>query len=260
MRLAPESLFLGERARLPIRVGKRVTQEEIAEHLEISRTWYTRFESGAAAEFSIPLLNRLADILLLSAAERGELIRLAMPELAPIVRPDSTNAHDALSVVRRAVKRLWRATSEREILCVAGEEARLLVPCFELIFARRVVAREEAQFLRRGCTSAVRLAEARAYALRHATHEHAARVDALWRSTAEGGLLPINAYPAESLRLYRLVLHEHGVDFRAPVAAHIRGSRASAIVAGASTRPHDVSELDRAMLSTIADFASLALR
>jgi hypothetical protein len=37
MRLAPESPFLGKRPRLPIRVGKRVTQEELAEHLEISQ-------------------------------------------------------------------------------------------------------------------------------------------------------------------------------------------------------------------------------
>jgi hypothetical protein len=31
-------------------------------------------------------------------------------------------------------------------------------------------------------------------------------------------------------------------------------------VGGTSTRPSDVSELERGMLSTIADFASLALR
>src|ERR1700730_16853779 len=145
MRLAPESHFLGERPRLPIRVGKRVTQEELAEHLEISRVWYARFEAGAPAVFSIPLLSRLGDMLLLSAPERAALIRLARAELAPGVPPDSTNLYEAFGVVRRAVKRLWRASSEGEILHVAGEEARQLLP-FELIFARRVVAREEAQF------------------------------------------------------------------------------------------------------------------
>jgi hypothetical protein len=31
-------------------------------------------------------------------------------------------------------------------------------------------------------------------------------------------------------------------------------------VGGASTHPHDVTELDRTMLCTIADFASLALQ
>jgi transcriptional regulator with XRE-family HTH domain len=260
MRLAPESRFLGKHPRLPIRVGKRVTQEELAEYLEISRGWYARFEAGAPAEFSIRLLSRLADMLLLSAPERAELVRLAMPESAPVVPRDSTNLYEALGVVRRAVNRLWRATSEDEILFVAGEEARQLLPFFELIFARRVVAREEAQFLQPGGNSAARLAEARTCGLRRATPQQSARVDALWQRTAGGDMLPIEAYPAESLRLYRLALHEHGIDWSSPVAAHIRGSSGAALVGGDSTRPHDVTELDRTMLSTIADFASLALQ
>ena len=114
-----------------------------------------------------------------------------MPELSPVVPPDSTNLYEAFGVVRRAVKRLWRASSEGEILHVAGEEARQLLP-FELIFARRVVAREEAQFLRPGQKSS-RLGEARAYGLRIATPEHSARVDALWQRTERGGFLPIEA-------------------------------------------------------------------
>ena len=91
MRLGPESRFLGESQRLPIRVGKRVTQEEIAEHLGVSRGWYARFEAGAPAGFSISLLNRLADLLRLSGPERAELMRLAKPALAPVVSPNSTN-------------------------------------------------------------------------------------------------------------------------------------------------------------------------
>jgi hypothetical protein len=57
--------------------------------------------------------------------------------------------------VRRAVKRLRRATSEGEILRVAGEEVRQLLPCFELIFARPIVALEEAQFPKPGGNSTV---------------------------------------------------------------------------------------------------------
>jgi hypothetical protein len=158
------------------------------------------------------------------------------------------------------VKRLWRASSECEIVHVAGEEARQLLPCFELIFARRIVAVEEAQFLRPGGSSAARLAEARSYGLRRATPEQSARVDALWQRSAEGALVPIDAYPPESLRLYRLSLHEHGIDWTEPVAAHIRGRSGSALVGATSSRPHDVTELERTVLSTIADFASLALQ
>jgi transcriptional regulator with XRE-family HTH domain len=122
--------FLGESQRLPIRVGKRVTQEELAEHLGISRGWYARFESGTPAGFSVPLLSRLADMLLLFASERAELMRLAKSELTPIVSPNSTDLYEALGVVRRAVKRLWRATSEAEILHVAAERSAAAASLF----------------------------------------------------------------------------------------------------------------------------------
>jgi transcriptional regulator with XRE-family HTH domain len=260
MRLARESLFLGGHPRLGTRVGKRVTQEELAEYLGVSRNWYMRFEAGAPAGFSIRLLNRLGDMLLLSTEELAELVRLAKPALARVVSRDSTNPCEALSVVRRAVKRLWSATSEDEILHVAGEEVRQLLPCFELISARRIVAPREAQFPQPGGNSAARLAEARAYALRRLTPERCARLDAFWQRIPAGGLLPIDAYPPDILRLYRRALHEHGIDWDSSVHAHIRGSSTSALVGGTSTRPHDVTELERSMLSTIADFASLALQ
>ena len=51
LRLAPESPVLGGSPRYPTRIGKFVTQEELAEHLGISRGWYSRFEVGA-----IPML------------------------------------------------------------------------------------------------------------------------------------------------------------------------------------------------------------
>jgi transcriptional regulator with XRE-family HTH domain len=260
MRLAPDSQFLGEHLRFPNRVGKRVTQEELAEHLGISRGWYARFEAGAPAGFSIALLNRLGDLLLFSAAERAELVRLALPELVPVVPRDSSNLYDALGTVRRAVKRLWKATSEYEVLYVAGEEARQLVPSFELIFARRIGVREEAQFPKPGRNSAARYAEARACALRRFTPEQLARRDALWQRTPAGVLLPIDAYPPDLLRLFRRALHEHGIDSYSPIAMQMRGSSGSGLVGGTSMRPHDVTELEHTMLSTIADFASLALQ
>jgi transcriptional regulator with XRE-family HTH domain len=101
-RLAPESHFLGESPRFPTRIGKRVTQEELADHLGISRQWYARFEGGAAAGFSTPLLTRLCDLLLLSAAERAEFVRLAMPELVDLVRKD-IEERDARERAKRAI-------------------------------------------------------------------------------------------------------------------------------------------------------------
>jgi transcriptional regulator with XRE-family HTH domain len=272
MRLSPESHFLGERPRAPFRIGKRVTQEEFAEHLGISRNWYSKLEAGAPAVFSIPLLNRLGDMLLLSGPERAELMQLAMPELATVVSRDSTKVYEALGAMRRSVERLYRATSEWEILQVAGEEARQLLPRCELIFARRIMAFEEAQFPQPGGSGTRRLSEATAYAFRRFTPEQFARLDVLWSHTPPGAvadrsgglptgvLLPSDAYPPDILRLVRLALREYGIDSDSAVAAHIRGSRASALVGGMSTRPHDVTKLERTMLSTIAEFASFALQ
>jgi hypothetical protein len=198
--------------------------------------------------------------LLLSAPERAELMRLAMPELPPVVPRDSINLYEALGVVHRAVKRLWRAASEGEILHVAGEEARQLVPCFELIFARRIVTLQEVQIPQPGGNSGARLAEARNSAICRFSPEQFARLDAFWQCAPPGGLLSSDTYPPDILRVIRLVLREHGIDWNLKLAAAIHGSRGSAYVGGQSTRPHDVSELDRTMLSSIADFASLALQ
>jgi transcriptional regulator with XRE-family HTH domain len=259
VRLAPESLFLGKHPRLPNRLGKPVTQEEIAEYLGITRGWYSRFEVGAPVAFSLPLVNRLGDLLLLSAPERTELMRLAMPELAPVVSRGSTNLYETLGVVRRAVKRLWRATSETEILHIVGEEARQLVPCFELIFARRLVTVDEVRLPQPGGTTPARLAEARNYAIRGYTPEQCNWLNAFWQC-APPGLQSIDKYRPDILRVIRLALREYRIDWHLLLAAPIRGSTGSAYVGGQSTRPHDVTELDRTVLTTMADFASLALQ
>lgn len=93
-RLAADSRFIGGSPRLPNRIGKVVTQEEIAEYLGISRQWYIRFECGAAAGFSIQLVSRLCELLALSAAERAELMMLAMPELPCLIRRDIEERRD----------------------------------------------------------------------------------------------------------------------------------------------------------------------
>jgi DNA-binding XRE family transcriptional regulator len=80
-RIPPASDTLGPSKRLPIRRGRRVTQEEIAEALGVSRNWYRRLESGASARASTKLLARIAHILLLTHDERITLCALAVPEM-----------------------------------------------------------------------------------------------------------------------------------------------------------------------------------
>jgi transcriptional regulator with XRE-family HTH domain len=87
----PQTVRLGGYERLPVRVGRPVTQEEIAEAVGVSRTWYALLEAGAAHPSS-SLANRIADALMLEPAERLALLRFAIPEiesaLAHLSEPD----------------------------------------------------------------------------------------------------------------------------------------------------------------------------
>jgi len=83
-RISPGSDTLGPSKRLPVRCGRRVTQEEMAEALGVSRNWYRRLESGADARASTKLIARLAHVLLLTPDERITLFALAVPEIWPL--------------------------------------------------------------------------------------------------------------------------------------------------------------------------------
>lgn len=263
LRVGPESHFLGKSPRWPARIGKRVTQEELAEHLGITRQWCARFEAGAPVRFSAALLGRLGDVLMLSAAERAELIRLARPELARAVSRNSTVLYEVLRDVRQTVKRLWRATTETEIFHVAGEAARGLLPRFDAIYAQRGVlsALEDAVVFRNPGVNLADYGEFREDLIRRLTPELIARVDAAWQCSAAGDLLPFEAYPADFVRPFRFVLRQYGVAWESLLTAHVRGPSGSlGLVGGVSSLPHDVTELERTQLSAIAEFASLALR
>jgi transcriptional regulator with XRE-family HTH domain len=261
LQIAPDSRFLGEHRRLPIRVGKPVSQEELAEHLGISRQWYGRFERGAPAAFSAQLLNGLSDLLLLSASERAELVRLAMPQLATAASPDSTNLYEALLCLRQSVRRIWNATSETEIVMVAAEEARRLLPRFEVIFARHAaIPEDEALLPHPGDNSAERLADARADALSRFTPQQLAETDSFLQRNTTGAILASESYPPDNLRVFRSTLHEHHITWALPTAAFIRLPSGAALVGGASSHPQEATEFESSMLSAVADFASLALR
>jgi transcriptional regulator with XRE-family HTH domain len=81
LRIDPEARALGPYARLPSRRGRRVTQEELAECVGISRVWYGTLESSTGVRTSSAVLDRLAAALMVSPQERATLFDLAMPEL-----------------------------------------------------------------------------------------------------------------------------------------------------------------------------------
>ena len=85
LRLDPNAKVLGEHERTCSRRGRRVTQEEIAEAVGVSRGWYALLESGAPIQPSVPLLDRLAGTLNATPRERALLFGLAIPELSTLL-------------------------------------------------------------------------------------------------------------------------------------------------------------------------------
>jgi transcriptional regulator with XRE-family HTH domain len=122
-RIHSEVRTLGPYERLASRRGKRVTQEETAEAVGVSRVWYATLESGAPIRTSMRVLGRLADVLILSADERARLFQLAIPELHHVgLCNDSVAVLEAFTFMRTAAKRLWAATSESDVLAEASEQ------------------------------------------------------------------------------------------------------------------------------------------
>ena len=72
---------IGDHPRQPSRIGRPITQEEIAEAVAVSRVWYSSLESGNAVRPSPALLDRLATAFALSDEERRVLFGLGIPEL-----------------------------------------------------------------------------------------------------------------------------------------------------------------------------------
>ncbi len=119
-RVDPDVRHLGLHARLPSRIGKRVTQEEVAEAIGVSRTWYAALESAATIRTSTGLLDRLADALMVTPDERARLFYLALPEVRRVhLRDDSLAVLEGFSRLRVFLKRLWAATSVDDVFTTA---------------------------------------------------------------------------------------------------------------------------------------------
>ena len=80
--IPPNTPTLGSWERLPDRRGRRVSQEEMAEAVGVSRNWYRRLENGDAPRASAKLLDRIAKAFQLTLEERMFLFVLAIPEIA----------------------------------------------------------------------------------------------------------------------------------------------------------------------------------
>lgn len=138
-RIGPERPSLGQYLRLPMRVGKAVTQEEVAEAVGISRQWYASLENDRPVRASAAVLARTADVLMMDASERAALFRLGVPELRSASLTERSAAIlDTFESLRRLTRPLWAATTEAEALTVVREQAMTLFAPDEAATYKRV--------------------------------------------------------------------------------------------------------------------------
>lgn len=114
-RISPEMRRLGLVVRRVARIGRRVTQEEVAEAADVSREWYARLEAGRAVRASPMLLDRLADTLMMDDAERRTLFSFAIPELRKAAPDSARMMADEMGSLRTVLRRLWAASSQDEV-------------------------------------------------------------------------------------------------------------------------------------------------
>lgn len=104
---------IGGYTRLVSRIGKHVTQEEIAEALGVSREWYSLIENGDVARLAPELLEHIARLYEMGDQDRATLYELAIPEIAAgaLRRSMQDGALGTLAAVRRFSQDIAAASS-----------------------------------------------------------------------------------------------------------------------------------------------------
>lgn len=262
VRIEPERHSLGPHVRLPIRIGKAVSQQELAEAVGITREWYARMETERQVHVSASVLGAIADVLMMDVNERALLFSLAIPELQHASLCDTSTAIlDAFGPLRVFTRRLWAATTETQALTIAQEYAITQLQADALGWAVRI-GEGVWEY------AATDVKDADSIGSLHAT------VRELWGPAAVDDLhcYTLLVQPGElttraerDLRLPDLAAKVNPIirpDRRnSPVAiANVRSRRGLvAQLAAGHFRPHHFTELERAQLSTLADLTSLAL-
>ena len=121
-RIRRDSRSLGTYVRRSARIGKAVTQEEVAEAADISRVWYAMMENDRPVRVSSLVLGRVADVLAMETAERAALFRFMLPEVCCVSSSErSLGSLEALRALRPFMRRLWNTRTEREALTLIRE-------------------------------------------------------------------------------------------------------------------------------------------
>jgi transcriptional regulator with XRE-family HTH domain len=274
-RVDPSTSHLGPYARLSSRRGRRVTQEEIAEAVGISREWFAVLETTATNRISPGLLGRVADALMATPEERSQLFQLAIPDVWRPQRCEDARATSSTTLetkhgnilhafarVRSSAKRLWSASTVSEALEMAAEEVTYHFTNADVIVSFHRVARGRWNHL---------LVADRGLGKRHAD-----MLEGFASSLPCTGFDEILFYPQltepgdlGSRDMYGATVvgsaYEEGLvrhELTRWSFLHARIHSRCGIVGGVTVKhacQRDYSDTDRAIMSAIASLASLAL-
>jgi transcriptional regulator with XRE-family HTH domain len=273
---------LGSYERLPDRRGRAVSQEELAEAVDVSRGWYSLLESGASMRASMGLLSRIADALMLAEHERSELFVLALPDFPiPSLQPLTLQVIDAFAMARAVSHNVWNASSEMEALAVLSETAAAHFPdadyvgtysefglgqwTFPDVDGRESLQQRVTELSTQACgeldPSDADEVMCHPFALEHRHRIHDGPES--WALTKAGRVLSKDEGCLHMRCAHVLddAFARAGVPGATFVNAHIRsgdGFKANLFVCH-FTKPQAYSEVDRAMLSAVTDLASLTL-
>jgi transcriptional regulator with XRE-family HTH domain len=278
-RVDPDAASLGPHARLPLRRGRRVTQEELAEAIGISREWYAMLESTVTTQTSLGLLGRAADALMVTPEERARLFQLAIPEAwrkAPRAEANAGPSErsstgiesrhgtilQAFAQMRSGAKRLWSASTVAEALEIAAEEATSHFAHADLVVSFHRVAKGRWNHL---------FVVDRGLGTRNASM-YAEFASSLSRQAFDEMVFyPLLSEPGDvgSRDTYGVTrvgnVYEEGLikyDMTRWSFLHARISSRRGVVGGITVKyssARDYSDTDRAVIAALASIASLAL-
>lgn len=263
-RISLERAALGPYLRLPGCIGKPVSQEEVAEAVGISRQWYSMLERDCPIRVSASVLARIADALMMDPDERAALFRLTVPGIPSIsFAQRATVMLEAFASLRRLTRPLLAATTEAEALTLLREYAMTeLGPDQMVTYARVAESRWD------------RAATGDPDADDRGKHLYALMRER-WGDAIVDDLACYTIFTHPGELMTRSEIHACFPDIdakaRGPLAAvgwldmefamaSIRGQHGSvARILALHSTAHVFSEIERALLSTLADLASLAL-
>jgi len=262
-RIDPRVRMLGDYERLPVRRARPVTQEEMAEAVGVSRVWYSLLESGTTIRTSTKVLERIAVVLMLDAADRTRLFHLAMPELGPVeLCAESALVLESFAVVRATMKRLWSATTEIEALETVAEQVAVVVNDADLVFYVRRLHEGEWEWpyvVDRGMGQRNRDAFASA-----TSQMTPAEVDEFLfypQLSLAGEVGTPDVYTSKTVRrAYRDIFCDPKVNLGTLLHARVRSR--NGLIGGFTIKhlgDHEYSAEQRAIMGTLAELTSVAL-